>query len=71
MVVCDAYKPIVQEYQRAMEEDFENMSDYTYVKGSFGPTFPFYRGNDIYYAKEVKLNINMFWRNIIKINIKL
>ena len=51
MVVCDAYKPIVQEYQRAMEEDFENTSDYTYVQSSFNPFFPFYRGNDIYYAE--------------------
>lgn len=31
MVVCDAYKPVLQEYQEALEENFENMSEYTYV----------------------------------------
>lgn len=44
MVVCDAYKPVLQEYQEALEENFENMSEYTYVQSTFDPYFTFYRG---------------------------
>ena len=51
MVVCDAYKPVLQEYQEALEENFENMSEYTYVQSTFDPYFTFYRGEDIYYAE--------------------
>ena len=51
MVVCDAYKPVLQEYQKALDENFENMSEYTYVQSTFNPYFTFYRGDDIYYAE--------------------